>query len=173
MHQLWPALENSDVCPYVLMPMPDLFLPVQDFSPLLCRYLLTVQRVTGKLLSSMPARMPSSLCEVLKQPERFEKLYWLLCKIWVQWVKWRGVRTWNTFNFPTECQCLLHGHPWENLQRTARDLGPPQIFATRSLMQALGRWIFSLSPRQAVKQVTEANVFLWTQIPSSESTCCW
>lgn len=74
MHQLWTALENSDAFPYVLMPMPDLFLPVQVFPPLLCRYLFTVQRVTGKLLSSMPARMPSGLCEVLKQPERFEKI---------------------------------------------------------------------------------------------------
>lgn len=54
------------------------------------------------------------------------------------------------------------------------DLDLTWIFATCSLSQALGRWIFNPSLKQDVKQDTEAmTVLLWTQIPGSESILSW
>lgn len=68
-------LRPYKVVPYVAMPGSHL-LPLQVLSLFLCWYLLTLQRFTAQLVSSVPARVLSRLCEVPNQKAPLR----LLCK---------------------------------------------------------------------------------------------
>lgn len=59
-------LRPDTVVPYAATSVSHL-LPRQALSPFLCWHLLTMQRITAELVSSVPARVPSRPWEVPKQ----------------------------------------------------------------------------------------------------------
>lgn len=145
-------LRPDIVVPYAVMPTSHL-LPMQVSSPFLCWYLFTLQRVTGKLVSSVPAQK-CRFCEVPKSQvtlKGFINCIDFFARFKCNEQNEEELQTSNASDLSTECQYLLYGHPWENLQMTICDLDPTQIFATQSLSQALGQRISNPSPRQDVK----------------------
>lgn len=149
-------LRPYTVVPYVAMPVSHL-LPLQVLSLFLCWYLLTLQRFTAQLVSSVPARVLSRPCEVPNQKAPLR----LLCKTQVM-SNLRGATNPKHIRF-------IHWMPlliiWSHLGKSLDDylqLRPSMNPCHAYSNSTLGGWIFHPSSRQDVKQDTEAMaVLLW------------